>query len=95
MLQVFIWYIFIIIFSKHFNESQSFNAPENPKEMLKFMLGHGIVMKGLVEGIYGMCEGEKRRLVVPPSLTEDNQAIVFDVEMASIQQEHQIVAQHL
>lgn len=42
-----------------------------------------------------MCEGEKRRLVVPPNLTEDKQAIIFDVEMISIQQEHQIVAQRV
>jgi FKBP-type peptidyl-prolyl cis-trans isomerase len=31
-------------------------------------LGAGQVLKGIEQGVEGMCEGEKRRLTVPPAL---------------------------
>lgn len=35
---------------------------------LRVMLGSGSLVKGLEDSLYGMCVGEKRRVVVPPSL---------------------------
>jgi len=42
------------------------NASED-SEPLKFAVGRGSVLKGLDEGVVGMCVGGMRRLVVPPS----------------------------
>ena len=34
----------------------------------EFLLGGGNVIKGFEDGVRGMCKGEKRRIVIPPSL---------------------------
>jgi len=34
----------------------------------RFEIGTGQVIKGWDQGLLGMCEGEKRKLTIPPSL---------------------------
>ncbi|XP_015597455.1 peptidyl-prolyl cis-trans isomerase FKBP2 [Cephus cinctus] len=38
------------------------------EEPFLITLGYGQVIKGLEQGLMGMCAGEKRRLVIPPDL---------------------------
>lgn len=38
------------------------------EEALTLTLGRGQVIKGLDQGLIGMCEGEKRKIVIPPHL---------------------------
>lgn len=61
-----------------------------------FTLGAGQVIKGWDEGIVGMKEGGKRKLLIPASLAYGNQAVggvipansalVFEVELLKVQQ---------
>ena len=34
----------------------------------EFLLGGGTVIKGFEDGVRGMCRGQKRRIIIPPSL---------------------------
>ena len=60
-----------------------------------FALGAGQVIKGWDEGVVGMREGGKRRLIIPPSLAYGdrsvgnvipaNAVLVFEVELVKVQ----------
>ncbi|MCA9756535.1 MAG: FKBP-type peptidyl-prolyl cis-trans isomerase [Candidatus Eisenbacteria bacterium] len=59
-----------------------------------FLLGGGQVIDGLDEGVTGMRVGERRRLVVPPSLSErisypeglsPADTLVYEVELVGIE----------
>merc|ERR1711963_1312701 len=45
-----------------------FDSSYDRSEPFKFQIGVGQVIQGWEEGVLGMCDGEKRRLIVPPQL---------------------------
>lgn len=64
-------------------------------EPLKFTLGQGQVIQGWDQGLMGVCEGEKRKLVIPPQLgygehgappnIPPNAVLIFEVEVVKIE----------
>ena len=74
---------------------QQFDASWDRGDTFRFGLGAGQVIKGWDQGVKGMKEGEKRQLVVPPTLgygaegTPDgtippNATLVFEVELLGL-----------
>ncbi|XP_054271669.1 peptidyl-prolyl cis-trans isomerase FKBP2 [Macrosteles quadrilineatus] len=65
------------------------------RDPLTFTLGSGQVIKGWDQGLMGMCEGEKRKLVIPPHLAYGSNGappkipgdatLKFDVELIKIE----------
>ncbi|KAJ4441502.1 FK506-binding protein 2A [Periplaneta americana] len=63
-------------------------------EPLTFTLGSGQVIRGWDQGLMGMCEGEKRKLVVPPELgygssgappkIPGDATLIFEVELVKV-----------
>jgi len=60
---------------------------------MTFKLGDGMVIKGWEEGVEGMREGEKRRLVIPPQLAygplgsppiPPNATLTFEVKLVEV-----------
>lgn len=74
---------------EEFDSSYSRNQP------FVFTLGTGQVIKGWDQGLLGMCEGEERKLVVPPDMgygargappkIPANAALVFEVKLDKIE----------
>ncbi|KAI6653535.1 hypothetical protein LOD99_3430 [Oopsacas minuta] len=74
---------------KEFDSSYSRNKP------FTFTLGAGQVIKGWDQGLLNMCEGEKRKLVIPPELGYGDRGappsipggatLIFEVELISIE----------
>jgi FKBP-type peptidyl-prolyl cis-trans isomerase len=73
---------------------KKFDSTEDCPRPLTFRIGAGDVIKGLDEGIAGMHEGGKRRLVIPPELgfgkqggggvIPPNATLIYEVELLSV-----------
>merc|ERR1712186_196659 len=68
-----------------------FDSSYDRSEPFKFQIGVGQVIRGWEEGVFGMCIGEKRKLIVPPELGYGDQGagqvipggatLYFDIEL--------------
>ncbi|PNF31715.1 Peptidyl-prolyl cis-trans isomerase FKBP2 [Cryptotermes secundus] len=75
-------------------DGTEFDSSYNRGEPLTFTLGSGQVIKGWDQGLMGMCEGEKRKLVVPselgygtsgaPPKIPGDATLIFEVELVKI-----------
>lgn len=72
---------------------EQFDASYDRGEPITFELGAGNVIQGWDEGLVGMKEGEKRKLVIPAEMAYGNRAqgsipanspLVFEVEMLEV-----------
>ncbi|KAG0738398.1 hypothetical protein G6F57_012073 [Rhizopus arrhizus] len=80
--------------SRVWGQEEYFESTYIRKAPLEVKLGNGNLLKGIEDGIHGMCTGEIRRLLIPPNqaygaigipnLVPPNTAIVVDVEMVDV-----------
>lgn len=67
---------------------------------LSFTIGAGQVIKGWDQGLLGMCEGEKRRIVIPPELgygkagagdkIPGGATLIFETELVKIERKTEL-----
>ncbi|XP_055704693.1 peptidyl-prolyl cis-trans isomerase FKBP2 [Phlebotomus papatasi] len=77
-----------------------FDSSVDRGQYFTFTLGTGQVIKGWDQGLLGMCEGEKRRLVIPPHLAYGKRAmgdkipadstLIFEVELFKIERKTEL-----
>ncbi|GAB0096062.1 Peptidylprolyl isomerase [Sergentomyia squamirostris] len=77
-----------------------FDSSLDRNQHFTFTLGSGQVIKGWDQGLLGMCEGEKRRLVIPPELAYGKRAmgdkipgdstLIFEVELFKIERKQEL-----
>lgn len=85
----------IILSSGTLQDGTEFDSSIPRGQPFTFTLGSGQVIKGWDKGLLNMCEGEKRRLVIPPELGYGDRAmgekipasstLVFEVELLKIE----------
>jgi FKBP-type peptidyl-prolyl cis-trans isomerase len=79
------------------------SSAKHGNEPIEFILGRGMVIKGWDEGLQGMQVGDKRTLVIPPSLgygeqgaggvIPPNATLTFDVELVGLRRAPQAPGQ--
>lgn len=79
---------------------EKFDSSLDRNEPFVFTLGAGQVIKGWDQGLLGMCEGEKRKLVIPadmgygsrgaPPKIPGDAALKFDVELLKIERKEEL-----
>merc|ERR1719192_1719071 len=81
-------------------DGSKFDSSLDRGKPFTFPLGAGRVIKGWDQGLLGMCEGEKRKLVIPahlgygargspPKIPADS-ALVFEVELLKIERKEEL-----
>jgi len=83
-----------------YEDGTEFDSSIPRGEPLTFTLGAGMVIKGWDQGLLGMCEGEKRKLVIPPDMgygtsgsppkIPGNSVLVFEVELVKINRKEEL-----
>ncbi|KAL0275824.1 UNVERIFIED_CONTAM: hypothetical protein PYX00_003558 [Menopon gallinae] len=81
-------------------DGTEFDSSLTRNEPFTFTLGFGQVIKGWDQGLMGMCEGEKRRLVIPPALgygqsgappkIPGGATLIFEVELLKISRKEEL-----
>nr|XP_033812012.1 peptidyl-prolyl cis-trans isomerase FKBP2 isoform X2 [Geotrypetes seraphini] len=76
-------------------DGSEFDSSISRDQLFTFTLGTGQVIKGWDQGLLGMCEGEKRKLVIPPELGYGDRGappkipggatLIFEVELMKIE----------
>lgn len=76
-------------------DGTEFDSSVSRDKPFTFTLGKGQVIKGWDQGLLGMCEGEKRKLVIPAELGYGDRGappkipggatLIFEVELLSIE----------
>ncbi|KAI8875500.1 FKBP-like protein [Backusella circina FSU 941] len=75
-------------------EEEYYDNTYNDDKPVQYKLGRDKIMKGLEQGIQGMCEGEVRRLLIPadlaygitgiPGMVPSDTPVVMEVELVSV-----------
>ncbi len=75
-------------------DGKKFDASRDHGQPFTFTLGQGMVIRGWDQGVVGMKVGEKRKLVIPPSLAygvrghppviPPNSTLTFEIELLAI-----------
>uniref|UniRef100_UPI00358DED63 peptidyl-prolyl cis-trans isomerase FKBP2 n=1 Tax=Myxine glutinosa TaxID=7769 RepID=UPI00358DED63 len=81
-------------------DGTEFDSSVPRKQPFVFTLGTGQVIKGWDQGLLGMCEGEKRKLVIPsdlgygdhgaPPKIPGGATLVFEVELLKIERQSEL-----
>lgn len=81
-------------------DGSEFDSSYPRGQPLTFTVGSGQVIKGWDQGLLGMCEGEKRRLVIPPELAygksgaggriPPDATLTFDIELVKIERKSEL-----
>ncbi|KAK4305221.1 hypothetical protein Pmani_022873 [Petrolisthes manimaculis] len=87
-------------YSGKLEDGTEFDSSYPRGQPLSFTLGSGQVIKGWDQGLIGMCEGEKRKLVIPsdlgygasgaPPKIPAHATLVFEVELVKIERKEEL-----
>ncbi|GAB1601500.1 peptidyl-prolyl cis-trans isomerase FKBP2-like [Argonauta hians] len=87
-------------YSGKLEDGTEFDSSYSRSEPFVFTLGAGQVIKGWEQGLLGMCEQEKRKLVIPPDMGYGSRGappkipgdavLIFEVELIKIDKKEEL-----